>query len=271
MVDYLFSEPRLAELYDAFCAGREDFDFYLPPVMSAKSVLDVGCGTGELLRLARETGHTGRLCGLDPAEAMLEQARKRPDVEWVLGDLSSVDWREEFDLIVMTGHAFQVLVEDDQLRASLAAIRTALTEDGRFVFETRNPSARGWEAWTPENAVEISHGGSVVRMAHQVETPVERGCCFVHCYLHQSKLGPPFGQPEHVEVSRCGLAVHVLVGGRSDSRGTVWGLGQAGTDGYESGDHHCHTGWCVPGVTLTLALSHDGRGDFYALIYSMNL
>ena len=172
MVDYLFSEPRLAELYDAFCAGREDFDFYLPLVMSAKSVLDVGCGTGELLRLARGAGHTGRLCGLDPAEAMLEQARNRSDIEWVHGDLSSANWRREFDLVVMTAHAFQVFVEDDQLRGSLAAIQSALTEDGRFVFETRNPSARGWEAWTPDNAVEIEHNGGVVRMAHQVETPV---------------------------------------------------------------------------------------------------
>ncbi len=172
MVDYLFSELRLTELYDAFCAGREDFDFYLPLVMSAKSVLDVGCGTGELLRLAGEAGHTGRLCGLDPAGAMLEQARNRRDVEWVHGDLASVDWSREFDLIVMTGHAFQVFVGDEQLRGSLAAIQSTLTDDGRFVFETRNPPARGWEAWTPGNAVEIEHNGSVVRMAHQVETPV---------------------------------------------------------------------------------------------------
>lgn len=172
MVDRLFSEPILAELYDAFCAGRPDFAFYLPLVMSAKSVLDVGCGTGELLRLAREAGHTGRLCGLDPADAMLEQGRKRPDVEWVLGDLSSVDWRGEFDLVVMTGHAFQVLLGDEQLRESLASIRRALTPDGRFVFETRNPPARGWEKWVPENAVEITHGGSVYRMAHQVDEPV---------------------------------------------------------------------------------------------------
>ena len=171
MVDRLFSEPILAELYDAFCAGRPDFAFYLPLVMSAGSVLDVGCGTGELLRLARQGGHTGRLCGLDPADAMLEQGRKRRDIEWVLGDLSSVDWRGEFDLVVMTGHAFQVLLGDEQLRESLASIRIALTPDGRFVFETRNPPARGWEKWVPENAVEITHGGSTFRMAHQVDEP----------------------------------------------------------------------------------------------------
>ena len=172
MVDRLFAEPSLAALYDAFCAGRRDFEFYLPLVMSARSVLDAGCGTGALLNLAREAGHTGRLCGLDPAAAMLGQARKRPDIEWVLGDLASVEWCGEFDLVVMTGHAFQVLVEDDQLRESLAAIRSALTGNGRFVFETRNPLAREWENWTPDNAAEVVHRARAVRMAHQVETPI---------------------------------------------------------------------------------------------------
>lgn len=172
MVDRLFREPSLAELYDAFCVGRRDFDFYLPLVMSAASVLDVGCGTGELLRLARRSGQTGRLCGLDPADAMLDQARKQRDVEWVLGDLTSVDWEREFDLIVMTGHAFQVLIEDDEIRDALDAIRSALTDDGRFVFETRNPRVREWETWVPENAVTVEHGGKAVTLAHQVEQPM---------------------------------------------------------------------------------------------------
>ena len=175
MVDFHYSEPTLAKLYDAFCSpGRTDFGFYLPLVMSAERVLDVGCGTGELLRLARQAGHTGRLCGLDPAAAMLQVARRRTDVEWILGDLTSVARDRQFDLIVMTGHAFQVLTEDDQLRASLASVRSALTEDGRFVFETRNPPVKAWERWVPGGGAEIVHDGTVVRMENS-EIPVARG------------------------------------------------------------------------------------------------
>lgn len=174
MVDRLFSDPVLAERYDLFCQGRPDFAFYLPLVMAAAAVLDVGCGTGELLRLARQAGHRGFLCGLDPAAAMLEQARCRTDIEWVLGDLASASWDQAFDLVVMTGHAFQVLLDDDELRASLAAVRAALMDEGRFVFETRNPKVRAWESWTPEHQAEfVGADGVVVRVRREFEPPVD--------------------------------------------------------------------------------------------------
>ena len=181
VVDRLFSEPRLAELYDVFCSWgqRDDFDFYLPLLMSAPTVLDVGCGTGVLLHGARDAGHRGHLVGLDPADAMLEHARTRADIEWICGDLLSLDglsldWVRAFDLVVMTGHAFQVFVDERQLRASLAVIRSLLADDGRFAFETRNQRARAWERWTPEHAVDVVRAdGSVVRMTHDVETPVD--------------------------------------------------------------------------------------------------
>jgi SAM-dependent methyltransferase len=176
VVDRLFSDAGLAALYDLFCpwGERGDFDFYLPLVMAARSVLDVGCGTGLLLHGARQAGHTGRLCGLDPAAGMLDEARKRPGIEWIQGDLTSAGFEAEFDLVVMTGHAFQVLVEDDELRFSLAAIRRALTGDGRFAFETRNPLARAWERWTPANAVEVTDSsGLIVSMSHEVDGPLD--------------------------------------------------------------------------------------------------
>ena len=168
-IDRHYTDPTLASVYDASCADRPDFAFYLPLVMSARNVLDVGCGTGELLRLAREAGHDGRLCGIDPAERMLAVARKRTDIEWRLGIAQSIGLIDEFDLIVMTGHAFQVLVDDDELHRSLVAIRYALTPDGLFVFETRNPHAEAWNTWTPANGVEFeAEGCERVRMAHEL-------------------------------------------------------------------------------------------------------
>jgi ubiquinone/menaquinone biosynthesis C-methylase UbiE len=174
MVDRSFSDPALASLYDTIHPHSPGDAFYLPLLMSSTTVLDIGCGTGTLLHRARDAGHTGRLCGLDPADAMLNQARKRPDIEWILGDLTLVNWDQEFDLAVMTGHAFQVLTHDEQLHHALSTIRTALNPGGRFAFETRNPHTRPWRNWTPDNATSTTAAnGDPVRVERHVETPVE--------------------------------------------------------------------------------------------------
>jgi SAM-dependent methyltransferase len=174
MVDESFSDETLAALYDRLYPPSEspDFDFYMRLVMAGSSVLDVGCGTGALLHAARQAGHSGRLCGLDPAAGMLARARKHPGIEWICGDLTSVEPLGEFDLILMTGHTFQVFVEDQELRAALAAVRRALKRDGRFAFDTRNPAARTWESWTCDRAAEIrDEQGAIVRVARRVDTP----------------------------------------------------------------------------------------------------
>lgn len=173
MVDLIFSDNRLARLYDLLAPwDAPDDRFYLPLVLSAGSVLDVGCGTGQLLIAAREAGHTGRLCGLDPAKAMLDVARARSDIEWILGDLTTVNFDSAFDLIVMTGHAFQVLLTDDDVQAALEAIHAALQADGRFIFETRNPAARAWEQWTPETVFEFTTPeGEDVRFSRDADPP----------------------------------------------------------------------------------------------------
>ncbi|MFJ3303132.1 class I SAM-dependent methyltransferase [Streptomyces sp. NPDC086549] len=185
MVDHSFADLSLAALYDSLSPWGPGDDFYLGLVKSAGSVLDVGCGTGQLLRRAHESGHPGRLTGLDPAAAMLVQARRNaPAVEWVLGDLRTRLWAGEFELVVMTGHAFQVLVSDEELRTCLRAVRSALADGGRFVFETRNPAARAWETWTPARVREVpAADGTTVRVWHEVwGTPVGGRVTFTETY-----------------------------------------------------------------------------------------
>ncbi|MGW2419820.1 class I SAM-dependent methyltransferase [Streptomyces sp. NPDC001709] len=177
MVDHVFADLSLAALYDSLNSWGADSDFYLGLVREARSVLDIGCGTGQLLRRARAEGHQGRLMGLDPAAAMLVQARRaRPDIEWVLGDVRVRRWQGEFDLVIMTGHAFQELVSDEEIRVCLRAARAALADGGRFVFETRNPGARAWERWTPDRVHEITAAdGTPVRVWHEVQGDGLRG------------------------------------------------------------------------------------------------
>jgi ubiquinone/menaquinone biosynthesis C-methylase UbiE len=165
-----YSDEQAAALYDLLNPWEASDDFYLALVMEARSVLDVGCGTGALLHRAREAGHTGRLCGVDPDNASLNVARCRADIEWVSGTAASMTFAHEFELALMTGHAFQVLVTDEDVRESLAAIRRALVEGGRFAFETRNPLARAWERWNPENAMEVlDPWGRQLRIWHEAE------------------------------------------------------------------------------------------------------
>ncbi|HYM27778.1 MAG TPA: methyltransferase domain-containing protein [Steroidobacteraceae bacterium] len=174
MADELYADTQLAALYDRLYPGAADFGFYLPLVMAAQCVLDVGCGTGALLHAARARGHAGRLCGLDPAEAMLAQARARGDIDWIRADLASAGWIEEFDLVVMTGHVFQVFVADSELRAALAAVRRVLKPHGRFAFDTRNPAARAWESWPAQAPIEVEGpGGERIRLTRQVLAPFD--------------------------------------------------------------------------------------------------
>jgi SAM-dependent methyltransferase len=167
----VYSDDEAAALYEVLNTWGPSDEFYLELVMGAESVLDVGCGTGALLRRARDAGHAGRLCGVDPDRASLNVARQRTDVEWVQSTAAAISWEREFELTVMTGHAFQAVLGDQDVRDSLRAIRRALRDEGRFVFETRNPSAKAWEAWRPERGVTVTDPfGRVVRVWHRVES-----------------------------------------------------------------------------------------------------
>ena len=74
--DQLFENPRLAAIYEAFDGLRGDLDHYVAIVneLEARSVLDVGCGTGCLSARLSELGL--EVTGVDPARASLELARR---------------------------------------------------------------------------------------------------------------------------------------------------------------------------------------------------
>lgn len=150
--DPIFSHPRLAAVYDALDGDgtRVDLDAYVALVdeLGARSVLDVGCGTGSLAVRLATAGVD--VVGVDPAAASLAVARAKPGadrVRWLEGDAATLPPDVQVDLAVMTGNAAQVFVTDEAWAATLAGVHAALRPDGHLVFEARRPEARAWEGW----------------------------------------------------------------------------------------------------------------------------
>jgi SAM-dependent methyltransferase len=146
-----YHDPELAQFYDWDCPWTPDFDWFAGLVVGARSVLDLGCGTGIF---TAELAARGALAvGVDPAAAMLDVARARSGgdrVTWIEADARGLDLGQRFEAVVMTGHAFQALLKRADRAAVLATIARHLTPGGRFFFDSRNPEARPWENWTPD-------------------------------------------------------------------------------------------------------------------------
>ncbi len=153
VADALFGEPRLAAIYDLVEGERGDLDHYLDIAaeFGARSLLDVGCGTGTLACRAASQGLD--VTGVDPAAASLDVARAKPGAErvrWRHGDATGLP-ELQVDLATMTANVAHVFLTDEDWSATLRGIHAALRPGGHLVFEVRDPARRAWERWTREN------------------------------------------------------------------------------------------------------------------------
>ena len=173
-MDYVNS--RLTAAYDSLNPPAEYERFYLNLAGAApKTILDMGCGTGRLACDLAGRGH--RVTGADPAPAMLDIARKRPggdQVDWIQSDAGGLSLSLRFDLIIMTGHAFQKLLTNEDIKAALRAFARHLSDEGKLAFETRNPITREWEEWVPQlsRAVVMLPDGSTVDTHNEIRSVV---------------------------------------------------------------------------------------------------
>jgi SAM-dependent methyltransferase len=128
---------------------------------TARTLLDVACGTGGHLRHLRDTFEVS---GVDLDSGMLDQAKLRlPGVRLVESDMTALDLGEKFDVVVCLFSSVGYMKDTDQLDRAVGSMAAHLNSRGILIVD-------GWvrpDAW-------IGDGHTSVDVASDDETKVAR-------------------------------------------------------------------------------------------------
>ncbi|WP_164895663.1 class I SAM-dependent methyltransferase [Mesorhizobium sp. M7A.F.Ca.MR.176.00.0.0] len=103
-------------------------------------VLELGCGYGRITNRLAEKG--ARVTGLDASPTLLKKAEadaaeRTVDVEYVLGDMRSLPWRDRFDAAYLWYTTFGYFDEADNERV-LREAAASLRKGGRLLIDQIN-------------------------------------------------------------------------------------------------------------------------------------
>ena len=137
----MFSES--AHLYDAIYRAFKDYAAEATAIStlvraahpSAKTILDVGCGTGEHALHLRKN-HCFAVDGLDRDPGLLAVAReKMPDARLFEGDMAMFEVGHRYDVVMCLFSSIGYLRTIERVTGALRCFRSHLAEDGIIVIE----------------------------------------------------------------------------------------------------------------------------------------
>jgi len=127
------SKPPKFHLKRSARLAQERFNYLAPAMGKDARVLDVGCGTAELLKEFQTAGSA--VTGIEPGETYAEYATQTHGIEVLNKNWSDIDFAErKFDIIV-SFHVFE------HLRDPVSALKwmvSCLSDDGVIVLEVPN-------------------------------------------------------------------------------------------------------------------------------------
>jgi trans-aconitate methyltransferase len=121
--------------------GKGRADYVMKPIKEycrdAKSVLEIGCGIGEVLVTLPERFD---ICGLDIEKDYIEVCKKRiPRGKFLVSSMHNFKVDEKFDVVFSANDAVNFLKSFDQWKSTFQKVSEHLDRNGLFIFDVYTP------------------------------------------------------------------------------------------------------------------------------------
>ena len=123
-------------MYQTFINYEEEFKFYSQIIRKhkCKSVVEIGCGTGNLA--SRFTKLYVAYTGIDLSESMLAIARKNnPDCKFIMADMRNFELTERSDACIITGRSISYMISNKDVYETFLSINKNLKTSGIVCFD----------------------------------------------------------------------------------------------------------------------------------------
>jgi SAM-dependent methyltransferase len=123
-------------MYQTFINYEEEFVFYesIRNQYKAASVLELGCGTGNMAPLFLQAGCI--YTGTDISEHMLAIAKqKHKNAVFVKADMRDFELQQKFDFCLAAGRTVSYLVTDEDVWNCFKTVSSHMNENGIFCFD----------------------------------------------------------------------------------------------------------------------------------------
>lgn len=137
---------NMSQVYD--CLMEQDVDYlewtrYIQKILlkynrKTKSILDIGCGTGNITIPLSEAGFN--MSGIDLSEEMLSLAdkksfQKKLKIRWLKGDITKYNINQNYDAIISCCDTLNYIVNIEDLYKVFKNIFNAINTNGVFLFD----------------------------------------------------------------------------------------------------------------------------------------
>lgn len=137
---------QVADIYDDYVNVNFDIPFFLKETENYnEKILELMCGTGRVSIPLLEAGR--KLTCIDYSQGMLNAFTRKIEgknypVRLLHCDVTQLDLKEEFGLILLPFHSLSEILTADLQQRTLKTISEHLAENGTFICTLQNPETR---------------------------------------------------------------------------------------------------------------------------------